>query len=872
MSSATPADDALTSVLAADRPTPQRLQLLQTLRDELRGEKAVLALLSAAREEKTLDLRRAFLQHASACGITRITDRAAYIDAMLHFAAFDDERELRRIALSQLSGVLGHSPLVEDVLLETLVSELHLDTQRLALDALLSGKALRPENLQTLLDFIPRSPAALRASLIDLLVKFDADAVQRGLVAFLEPAESPEIRGRALSELAALPRLQHETLRALESLLLNEPSSALQEQVAAVLRDNKQINPELFKILFALFLKYPDRTGLLEGMRHRLASFPALLPAICETFRSIRSAQLRVRILRLLEKTPSVPLFISALSDTNPQVRSAALDCCAHHHAKSSDAIEAAVLAAAKVESVVALREACARVFVMRTRRAPEIDRGIVAWLDRETEPRVERVLAETLPAIPLSSENGRAILRAYGKILLDPATSSARRAEIVARLRDAAFADAPELAGCLRQLLERSSSIEEVDTLYARLRELQPDAGAHADLLLTLFFRFAADYPRAPLDGWLRDFQALAPVNERIRAQIPVIVRMTGASWLTGSAETAAQKSILLPALMEQIRRGNWIESGRLLREAWENRTIRKSDMLAFFKKLLRMPGEDSLMLSCLVMMAKGGLATPEVFDLCFGYILENSRNGSYTPLLRDFLQGKNQDSTPMRSINEVRVGLEPARKQDPAYRERVFAAFTQRNLDRYWRGLPEELDFVPPPDNWNNWEYQLWPDKGNDWPIAQMFFALKPYDRIAALLKSHVSPTPPRSRSIQYLLLLHLWQELADNLAAPVLDDILRGVGELMRKTNGRPGFELLHDRAVLVFQKYWTRQINSHTGGRAVAPDLADLAAENYIALCGISAQFDCAPQSKFPAVLPKALHGMNAARVEALRSNH
>ncbi len=85
------ADEALNSVLATDRTTAQRVALLRELREELRGEKAVLTLLAAAQKEKTLELRRAFLEHAARSAITRISDRAAFIDGMLYFAAIEDE-------------------------------------------------------------------------------------------------------------------------------------------------------------------------------------------------------------------------------------------------------------------------------------------------------------------------------------------------------------------------------------------------------------------------------------------------------------------------------------------------------------------------------------------------------------------------------------------------------------------------------------------------------------------------------------------------------------------------------------------------------------------------------------------------------------
>ncbi len=146
-------DEALNSVLAADRPSAQRIALLQNLCDELRGEKAVLTLLAAAQKEKTLELRRAFLDHAAGAAITRITDRSAFIDGLLYFAAIEEEASLRRLALSKLGPLSAHTPLIEDVLIETLLNELDDGAQRIALDGLSDCAGLRPENLQKAIEF-----------------------------------------------------------------------------------------------------------------------------------------------------------------------------------------------------------------------------------------------------------------------------------------------------------------------------------------------------------------------------------------------------------------------------------------------------------------------------------------------------------------------------------------------------------------------------------------------------------------------------------------------------------------------------------------------------------------------------------------------
>src|SRR5437868_1421188 len=98
----TESEDAIRAVLAPDRTVQQRLGLLFTLRAELRGEAAVLALLEAALAEKNLELRRAFVDHAANAELTRIGNRDAYAGGFLKLACTDEEPAIRQRALGRL--------------------------------------------------------------------------------------------------------------------------------------------------------------------------------------------------------------------------------------------------------------------------------------------------------------------------------------------------------------------------------------------------------------------------------------------------------------------------------------------------------------------------------------------------------------------------------------------------------------------------------------------------------------------------------------------------------------------------------------------------------------------------------------------------
>lgn len=858
------ANDALAAVLDPGRSANRRGELLVTLADELRDSVSVLALLEAAQAEPALELRRAFFEHALATDVTRIQDRPRFFAGLRHFAVVEDDAGLRGRALARLSPWGGEFAEVETLLVETLLHEFDSALQQVCLQGLQNLVRWQPATVQAVLDFVPRAPRMLRRMLADVLDRADAPSSQRGLVALLDPAESPEVRVHALEALSKQTRLEPATWTAIHNLICRETTEEFRAAMIMTLRQCSHADAEGLRVVFALLQRFPDRGDLLAALEHRLASFPELMPQLEDRFLAMRSARTRVRILELLQDAPALPLFLRALDDPHPQVRRTAVARCAGLHAAGSADVVRAGLKAATVECVASVREALAELVVARIGPDPEVHRGILDWLERESEPRIRRVLAHSLASMAPTAENLHAILRAARAILLDPATDAEMRRRMVGLLANVAFREAPELVDCLRTLLERSDSIEEVEALYDRLRELEPDAHAHAELLLSLFYRFAGEYPRDPLPQWLREFEALAPSDAVVRAHIPTIVRMTGATWISGAASSAEQQSMLLPGLMEQIRRGNWVESARLLREAWERRTIRKSDLRALFRKLLVTPGQEGLMQSAMVMMAKGGLTGPDILDLGFEYLDQHPRGGDYTHLVCDFLQGRDQDTTPRRSIDEVRIDLEPGRRADPHYRARLFEAFQQRGLDRFYRHRPEEKKRLPRPRDWSEWEYLLWPDKGIDWPVARLFFELKPYERIAQALAEPVNAAGSPARSVQYLLLLHLWQNPADRLPATVQDLLLCGLGALVRFGSDRTGTNLLRDRAVLVFRNLWMRGVHRNHDGE-VAQDLRDLAADVYVALCDVSAGFKDKVERKFPSVRPEVLHGMNEMRV-------
>lgn len=855
----------LTQVLTSDRPIKQRLSLLETIRDELKDDASIQALLAAAREEKTLELRSAFLAIALKIDVTRITDRERYICAILHFSVAEEDVSLRRSAIVRLSKIAADDPRIQEMLIETLCCDLDASVQSACIDAMANIVNKSTATIKRLLEFARISPLALRKDLIKQFSQLQSEDAQAGISIFLHTSEDAAVRRLALTKLGELPKLEPAVSALIVKMASSDPSEELQQQAARVLRDSKQIDPELFKSVFALLARFPERTDLLEAVRHRLASFPELLKTLPELFVSVKSAQLRMRILELLKDAPLVPLFVKALSDPKWQVRRTAIEICKLRYADKPDEIGLAFAECAKVESIVVVRESIARAFPERSRRSSAVDRALIEWFENESEPRVQAALILSLRAIPANGEHRASLFRAYRKILAEPFCDDALRGILLNELgnlhieTDAGFADD------LKAQLRRCGSVEEMETLYARLRTAEPDPGGHADLQLQLFYRFIGDFPREPLSQWLTDFQNLSAHDANIRREIPYIVKLTGASWILGAAEPDAQKSALLSALLEQIRLGRTIEAVRLLEEAFTNRTIRKSDIIALFKSLLPLQHNENVMNRVMVLMQRGGLMPLEIFEIGFAYLRENPRNGVYTSMMCDFLQGRDQDHTPLRSINERRPDLATPRKQDPNYRTFVFDAFSQNELLNYWGDLPEELDKPFEAKDTNDWEYQKWGAVAEDWPIAKMFYELKPYEKIVEILSLPVSPEVSSSRTLQFLLLKKLWTE--PEARFPDQNALFHAIGTLFRNTRSSDSHRLLNDRAVLVLSMLWDRRISRQSGLPKISPELSRMAAEIYAAVCQRQAGF-YGSEKKFPEVYPDILVGLNVEHLKSI----
>jgi hypothetical protein len=790
--------ELLELALAPDRPTPDRMRSLDELRPLLHEESVVAALMAAARSEPSVELRAALLDAVADVDITRLSDRSGYVDAMAYFASLEPERALRVRAIERL-GRLADG---EEVIADTLVHDLDEGVQLACLRALGSPRKT-PAAVAAILAYAERPSAGNLPALVALIRTLDNAAAQLGLARVLSPWTDDEIQELVLAELAAFPALDAATTSALAAYAAARPREDLATRALDTLLAKKDVDDGILQVVLTRLEASPDDEQLAAAFRDRLASTPGLLGRLTDLVAATPSARLKLRLMEVLAGASQHSVFVALTADPNPWVREAAVAWCALHLPVEADLIGAALATAIPTEPVTAIRHAMVGAFVGSRRKDPDVERRLLGWVDHEPDPGVAAALAVVVATIPITDENRAGVLRACRTVITDPFVEGGVKGIVTERLRSFAYRDEPELVACLLSVLERETHIDRVEELHDQLRRLQPDIDLIVPTLLKLFYRFLHDYPREPLHGWLRDFEDAAARLDDVRAQIPYIVRLTGATWILDSADAQARKEELLPAFMAAVEQDVFRGPQRLLDEAYESRTLRKSDLLAIFDRLLDWPGQEALVQHVFEIMRAAKLVTPEIVDRCLDALVAWPAGGaSY----------------------EIQRFVEEAGPEVPGYRDHVIERFTQEAYTAYCLGHGSPTDIRDVPRTWHDWEWASWRIMHEGWPIAELFFALDTGPETRALLSTRPDPSVPAVRTIHYLVLTRWWRD------GVVLDaDDYLALGRLLRATADVPAMRLLRERALCLFTRRWNEWIDHTRRGELPSDELLAMAAE-------------------------------------------
>jgi uncharacterized membrane protein YgcG len=833
----------LAAVLAPGRAPEERAASLRALQDHLQDDGTLVALARAARSEKTASVRAAMLDVLIGAGPSGLARQDELLETVTAFSALEPEPALRLAATECLAALAPSSPPAVDVLAENLLHDLSPDVAR----ACLAGIAACPRKdssvVERLVAFARRAPAALVPQLLDVYEQLEGGGSEPALLALLGPLEDEALRRRALFLLGKLPSLSGAAAGQLVSYLAAEPLPELREQVVRLLSNGVRTTPGFLRAVLDDVLAAPGDAALPQAFRDRLLSSPEAVAQLSELFGSTGPTHAKLYVLGLLADTGAVTLFAAALEDPSPWARSEALRLCSRYAQSHSDEVGRALVNRFPREPLPALRAEMIAALGALGPLGPGAEQVVLDWLPREVAPDARRALAGVLPQVAVTDRNRAAVLRAYLEVLRDPLFGPELKALVGKRLSAFDHRDEPGLGECLMELMERATDLREVEGLYEQLRTLRVDVAPLVPLIRRLFYRFVGLYPQAPLGAWLRELVDAAAVRVDIRAEIPYLVRLTGASWVLEKAEIAGQKAAMLSAVLEAARRSPGQEAERLLADAYAHRALRESDAIRLFHELVSYYPSYPLLGSVLGIFRDARIVNGDLVERCLA-------------LLSQFPEAQ--------VAYDVKEYLREMGPLEPAWSEQLGEAFCAGAYRRF-RQVCTSPDFqYTRDDGWSeDWSA---PRELRAWPVADLFLAQASPEAVAAKLGTPIAGGEGGPRScFQYLVLAHV-NQLSMRRTLDVVE--LLAVGRLLRAARSLPGAGVLYDRALYVFDRSWPAFARScggpssgglspggpssgglSPGGRSsgrpageppwgsgvIEPELAEVAAEVFVELC-------------------------------------
>lgn len=844
MSEALALFDILTS---AERPEHERLDALNSLQPFLETDEAVEKLAAAAREENTLSVRARMLELLVNIPVTRLSQREALMDTLSWFACLEPERPLRSLAIEALTRLADHLDSVQEILADTLVNDLDPAIQQLCLQGLTRTVNITADTIHKIGAFIALAPASVKPALLALVKRFPADTAATLTLQFLSPLEDRHTRETAIAFLAGLPAPSATVIEELSARFMAETDLYVRAAIIQLLSNLREIDTTLFSGIFSALQKAPDQPELLALVRDRLVANPALQTELTQLFAQTPSAGLKIRVLSLLEHCEIPELLISALHDKNPYVREAAIPYLEKQFIQHQQLLEPALANAVKQEPLLALRGALINILLNSGRKSATTLQLVTELAVAETDHYLKTQLINAALEVPVTPENKAALLHLFRDVLEGNWYPEQTRHAVIERLKTFSYSDSPDLKRSLGLLLEQSKDIRELAATYALLKTLEADFTQLAPAIITSLYRHIAYYPQSPLDEWVQLLGKLAATDPAVRAQLPHIVSLTKANWLLSDTDKSDQTGAFLPAFRQTMMKKNgmqtFMEAERMLQDAWQNRTIKKGEVIELYKQLLSMPKPGGILHQLLQIMQTGKLVTPELVQISLDY-LQNASDKDAQYMVRKYLEG---------------TGF-----IDPEYRAQLDSLFTPENYAKHIAFSMPTLHAKRRYATLNDWEYQGWAALYNQWPIAELLFALEPGQLIEQVF-TDLSDTLQPAATLPYLVLEHLFRQSGGKWAKAVYGNVQQlesFLTLLYHNIQQLPERNALRDRMVYVFWKKWNDYARQMTTN-PIPHELSVAAAQVYLAVCKVVQQLEPAFAGK---QFPLVLNGMDKETLE------
>lgn len=613
-------------VLARERADADRLVALTDLAGLAADPAAVAVLLDLAADEPSLVVRGAMLRAVAAVDITRLPDRAAHAAAWAGIAARETAVELRSLAVTRLAdaGLAGEAGVAE--LLAALIgAELDGGVRSAALSALIGVARLSEAAAGELASYAARSTTAEAGQLLQLAPRLPDAAGQRLWAALLVPTRPPAVRAAAAEALRGCTSLRAEAMAALVAQLELQPDETGLRWAIAALEGVSTLPAGLLASILSLATALPSRAGILQALRERLDASPDLATRIEDAVLASDSSALWQEAIALLSPGGRDRVALAGLASPAAATRSAALAWAESAPPARAEAVVAAVAQQLPCEALAGLRLRQAAILAAAKVVPAEAAERLVAHLAVETIPEIRRDLAWALFRCQIGSGPARSgLLAQYSALLTDPTTPTDLAHAISLHLQRVATENGD--ASCVPALLTalaQAGSLDEVERLDRIVRTLEPDLNRHATLTYGLMRRHHHMFPQDPLTQWARDIRDGAKAGALPPSAVLETVRLTGASWLLEGGAFAEDKELLLSTIRSAILADRSLDAERAIREAYEQKSIRKRDLAEIVRLVAFRPRWHHLADRAIRICVAEKVITPALIDAAWPILL---------------------------------------------------------------------------------------------------------------------------------------------------------------------------------------------------------------------------------------------------------
>lgn len=840
--------------LSHDRPVAERMASLSGLRPHLHDEVIVGQLIDGFASERSHEVKEALFNTVLSVDIARIANREPYFEMLANVAVLESEVRLRIRAINRLKELaLGaeskHAKEIAQIIVETLVSDLDESAQYACLKALQELPRVS-EELAGMLDAIQsygaRVSPRLKPELVSLYERLQGADAQR-IINLLSPWDAEEVQRRILNKASTLVSLEEDAEMRLGDYLADRPGADFELQALRILLNKGATKPKavLEKVLWWLeqASAHDDIPSVLGDW---IATSPELRLGLAKVLNETRSSELKVKLLELFTEHRNPELYVEMLDDESQWVRLRAIRWCRDHIAEFPDLIAPALMARAAAEKVRYIRLVIAHAFSDSRNRSSEVETQLLQWFKSEVDPAIQQEIASAAIHSPITAENRADTLKMYCAILLEPYFNQNLKDIVIGRLRSFAYNDESGLVECYQTLLESETSFDRIAEIDGQLRTLVPNPERWTETTLKLFYRFAHYYPIEPLASWLRELRVIADHNEAVKSQIPYLIRLTGETWLHKGANIADQKNTFLESFFRSLDKED-NSAQTLLSDAYRTRTIRKSDLITIYKRLLWRPRKSHLLSQVVTILVSEKVVSPELVSATFDYFT------AMPPAPHDSTL---QEATHyLRSLGSAELG----------YREKIISLFTQANYSNFCLRDPSPAPGNVRPSQWNEWAWPKFTIIHMNWPVAELYFALNPTAEMRELLLRAPDQDEERLTAITTpirALILNQWA----SRGLKEMDDYI-ALGEFLRRLRVTGDQPSLFESGLSLFAHRWN-EFYSRLKSRAISQNLAEMVSEIYSDICQIYRNFKDQESSEPELRLPQPLMGMDPVRLQSV----